>query len=81
MGAVWQLQEAKNRLSEVIRHAQSEGPQEITLHGKKAVVVVSFSDYRRTGGRKGALSGFFRASPLRGMSFESAKDLPREVRL
>ena len=36
---VWSLQEAKARLSELIRRARSEGPQEITLHGKHAVTV------------------------------------------
>ncbi len=43
----WQLQEAKNRLSEVVRLAQSEGPQTITVRGAEAVVVVSVEDYRR----------------------------------
>jgi prevent-host-death family protein len=43
----WQLQEAKNRLSEVVRLAQSEGPQTITVRGEDAVVVVSAAEYRR----------------------------------
>jgi prevent-host-death family protein len=29
----WQLQEAKNRLSELLRKASDEGPQAITLRG------------------------------------------------
>lgn len=29
----WQMQEAKARLSEVVKCAESEGPQNITLHG------------------------------------------------
>ncbi len=40
----WQLQEAKNRLSEVVRHAHQE-PRLITLRGKEAAVVPSFDDY------------------------------------
>ena len=43
----WQLQEAKNRLSEVVRLAQSDGPQTITVRGEDAVVVVSAAEYRR----------------------------------
>jgi len=43
--ATWQLQEAKNKLSEVVRRAKKE-PQTITLHGAPAVVVVSAEDYR-----------------------------------
>ncbi|HUR43903.1 MAG TPA: type II toxin-antitoxin system prevent-host-death family antitoxin [Aestuariivirga sp.] len=36
---VWSLQEAKARLSELVRLAQTDGPQKITLHGKHAVTV------------------------------------------
>jgi antitoxin (DNA-binding transcriptional repressor) of toxin-antitoxin stability system len=35
----WQLQEAKARLSEVIKRAAKEGPQKITVHGASAAVV------------------------------------------
>lgn len=41
----WALQDAKARLSELVRSAQSEGPQRITLHGRDAVVVVAADDY------------------------------------
>jgi len=37
----WQLQEAKNRLSELIRKAKEDGPQVITVRGEDAVVVVA----------------------------------------
>lgn len=33
------MQDAKARLSEVIRLAQTEGPQTVTVHGQPAVVV------------------------------------------
>jgi antitoxin Phd len=41
MSAVWQVQEAKNRLSELIEKALEEGPQTITRHGKPVVIVSS----------------------------------------
>ena len=41
---VWSLQEAKARLSEVIRLAKSEGPQLVTVHGKSAVTIVAASN-------------------------------------
>ena len=41
----WQLQEAKNRFSEVVKRARDEGPQTVTVHGQRAAVVVSASDY------------------------------------
>lgn len=44
---IWQLQEAKARLSEVVRRARDEGPQHVSLHGAPAVVVLSEQDYRR----------------------------------
>jgi prevent-host-death family protein len=48
MARRWQLQEAKNKLSEVIRCARTEGPQEITVRGEPAVVVISAEDYEQT---------------------------------
>jgi prevent-host-death family protein len=35
----WSMQDAKARLSEVIRLAQTEGPQLVTVHGKATVMV------------------------------------------
>jgi prevent-host-death family protein len=40
----WQLQEAKESLSEVVRLALEEGPQTITIRGKDTVVVAAVSD-------------------------------------
>ena len=37
----WSLQEAKAKFSEVVRLAQSEGPQTVTVHGKAAVTISS----------------------------------------
>lgn len=45
----WQLQEAKNKLSEVIRRTREEGPQTITVRGEDAVVMVTakaFEEYQ-----------------------------------
>jgi prevent-host-death family protein len=36
----WKLQDAKARFSEVVRKARAGEPQQVTLHGKQAVVVV-----------------------------------------
>ena len=37
----WKLEDAKARFSEVVRRAQSEGPQRVTVRGRDAVVVIS----------------------------------------
>ena len=41
----WPLQDAKNRFSEVVQRAQREGPQTVTLRGRRAAVVLSAEDY------------------------------------
>jgi antitoxin Phd len=41
MNAVWQVQEAKNRFSELIDSALNEGPQLVTRHGRAVVRVVA----------------------------------------
>jgi prevent-host-death family protein len=42
---IWPLQDAKNRFSEVVRRARSEGPQTVTVHGRRAAVVLSAEEY------------------------------------
>jgi antitoxin Phd len=81
--ARWQLQEAKNRLSELVRRARDEGPQVITLHGRDAAVVVSARDYARTARRKESLAEFVRRSPLAGVALElgRSRDTGRPVKL
>jgi prevent-host-death family protein len=41
MVATWQVQEAKNRFSEVIERAVQDGPQVVTRHGRPVVRVVA----------------------------------------
>jgi prevent-host-death family protein len=43
----WQIQDAKQRFSEMIRAVTSEGPQVITRHGEDVAVVVEIGEYRR----------------------------------
>lgn len=47
----WQLQEAKNKFSEVVQRATSEGPQEVTVRGKRTVVVLSAEEYDKLAGK------------------------------
>jgi len=81
MGMVWQLQAAKNKLSEVVEQASKNGPQEITKHGKKAAVILSMRDYHRLRRRKGSLADFFRQSPLSGVDINRVREKSREVDL
>ena len=81
MNNVWQLQDAKNRLSELVERAVHDGPQRITKHGKRTAVVLSEKDYAQLKGRKESLVEFFRRSPLRGVKLERTRDYSREVDL
>ena len=68
----WRLQDAKARLSEVVRDAQTRGPQRVTLHGRDAVVIVRADDFDRM---QRPVSGkdiveAFRSSPLADVDLE-----------
>lgn len=63
----WALQDAKNRLSELVRQALGEGAQEITIRGEPAVTVIATRELLRLRGQPGNLVDFLRDSPLRGL--------------
>jgi prevent-host-death family protein len=78
----WQLQQAKARLSELLR-ALDDGPQEITVHGEPVAVVLSKADYDRLSGERPSLLDFLRKSPLAGLELEIVRDRSktRNIRL
>ena len=78
MNGVWQIQAAKNKLSEVIARALKQGPQLITKHGEKTAVIVSFVEYEKLCKSQSKLSEFFRTSPLAGIDLSRDKSLPRD---
>ncbi len=43
----WQIQDAKQRFSEMIRAVEHDGPQVITRHGEEVAVVVDIAEYHR----------------------------------
>ena len=47
MSQIWQLQDAKNKFSQVINDAVSAGPQIITRHGAEVAVVLSYQEYKQ----------------------------------
>lgn len=81
----WRLQDAKARLSEVVRQARERGPQRVTVHGRDAVVVVRADEYDRM---RRPISGrdivaALAASPLVEVDFErvNVKSPVRDVGL
>lgn len=82
--STWQIQEAKAHLSELVKRAASQGPQEITLHGRPVAVVLSREDFERLTGNSRSLVDFMRASPLYGLDeieFPRDRSPTREVAL
>jgi prevent-host-death family protein len=79
----WTLADAKAHLSEVVESALKKGPQVITRHGRKAVVVVAAEEWERKAQRQGTLADFFAASPLResGLEIERPQDGPHDIDL
>lgn len=43
----WQVQAAKQRFSEVVQRARTDGDQVVTRHGQPVVVVVDYERYRQ----------------------------------
>ncbi len=78
---VWQLQTAKQKLSEVVDRALAEGPQVISRHGRETAVVVSINDYRRMTSNDGFKRYLTRGKSLEGLDLDRAGDLPRPVDL
>ena len=66
----WQLQEAKARLSEVIKQASKKGPQTITTRGEPTAIVISKDEYERLKRPRGSFVDFMRKSPLYGVCLD-----------
>jgi prevent-host-death family protein len=82
----WQLQEAKNRLSEVVDLALQEGPQTVTRHGKEVVVIVDKQEFerrRRSRRARGTIVPFLRGLAFRAtrIALERSKDVDRHLDL
>jgi antitoxin Phd len=84
--AVWQLQAAKARFSELFRKALTEGPQIVTRQGKERVVVLPADEFERLtkrGRRPRSLVAFFGESPLAGIELDLSRpdDQGRDIEL
>jgi len=79
----WALQDAKARFSELVRLAAEHEPQEVTLRGEPAVVVLSAEDYRRLVKPKPSFVELIRSSPLMDTDIDLTRDqsLTREIDL
>ena len=76
----WQLQEAKQKFSELVRRTIEEGPQTVTRRGEEIVVVVPVEEFRRMTGDKLDFKEFLMSGPdLSILDLERSRELPREM--
>lgn len=74
MSRVWQIQEAKNKLSEVVEEAIQHGPQVISRRGAEVAVVLSYEEYLSLRKSRTNLADFFLSSPLAGSELDLERD-------
>lgn len=74
MGNVWQLQEAKNKFSNLVDKARHDGPQVVTKHGKESVVIIAVEDYQKLNKPASDLISFFKKSPLSDINLDLTRD-------
>jgi prevent-host-death family protein len=74
MERVWTIQEAQDKLSEVIEEAIQHGPQVISRQGTEVAVVLSSEEYLALKKGQTSLAQFFLESPLRGSGLDLKRD-------
>lgn len=79
----WPVQDAKARFSEVVKKAENEGPQIISVRGKPTVVIISQKEYIALITPCESLVAFFQNSPLKGvrLNVKRNKSFARDIDL
>jgi prevent-host-death family protein len=78
----WQLQEAKQKFSKLVRATLEDGPQVVTRHGEAVVVVISAEEFKRLKGKKRSLKEVLLSGPpLDDLEIERSKEPTRIVEL
>ena len=70
---VWQIQEAKAKLTQLIKNAMIE-PQIISRRGVSEIVVMSIEKYEKLLNNKNNFISFIKNSPLNGLNLEIKRD-------
>ena len=77
---LWQVQEAKQRFSELLRVAHVEGPQFVTRHGREVAVVIDIADYRHMKGEVTEFKDYLLSGPwFDDLELTRAGDYPRRT--
>jgi prevent-host-death family protein len=77
----WSLADAKNRFSELVTLALTEGPQRVRRR-RDAVVIVAAEEYERLVGKRPSFKDYLRSGPsFEGVDLVRDASPPRDVRL
>lgn len=81
--ASWQIQQAKQRFSELVKMAVDKGDQQITYRGEEIAWIISAAEYRKLKKGKKSIIDLFAHSPCKEVELDlkRSKDLPRKVNL
>ena len=82
--ATWKLEEAKAKFSEVVRRAHDQGPQYVTVRGKKAVAIIDAAELERllpASTEVVPLVEFLEGLYVEGLDLMRERDLGREAAL
>ena len=77
----WNLEDAKARLSEVVREAKAHGPQVVTQRGHDAVVIMAADEFKALTGSTPSFVAFMASLDLDGLNLERDADPGRELDL
>jgi len=78
----WQIQEAKQRFSELVQRTLDEGPQVVTKHGREVVVVIPAEQFHQLTKPKLNFKEFLQTMPeIPDEYLERIRDFPRDVDL
>ena len=76
----WQLADAKNRFSELVRVALTQGPQRVSRR-KDSVVVLSAKEYERLTGKPVSFKSYLMQGPkIENLDITRSKDTGRAVK-
>lgn len=80
----WKLEDAKARLSEVVRLAGKAGPQLVTIRGRDAAVILAPEQYKRLLPKRAgdlSLTRFLKGLGLSALNVEREIDTGRDIHL
>lgn len=78
----WQVQEAKQRFSELLREAHANGPQVVTRHGEEIAVVIDITTWHRMTGSSMDFKEYLRAGPaFDDLDLSRPIEFPRDVEI